>query len=307
MFTPRISYDDLPAPVHAWIETTLGAAVAEHLPQTGGFSPGAAERLVLTDGRRAFCKAVHPSQNEGSAALYRDEIRANAALPTGLPAPRLLASTELDGWVVLLFSDVAGRQPALPWRRDEYEATLAALHRIGAVDATALALPAAGELLADDYTGFARLLADPGPTHPWIQRNLAALAGLAAAAAGRVDGDHLCVVDARADNTLLTSDGAVILDWPWAARGARWLDAGQLAGTAIAQGATFDVTTVTDAWLTARGAEPQALTDVLLGALAFLADATRRPVVPGLESLWAFRARYLDALIPVMAERLDLD
>ncbi len=307
MFTPRIGYGDLPASVHAWIETTLGAAVTEHLPQTGGFSPGAAERLGLADGRRAFCKAVHPSQNEGSAALYRAEIRANAALPMGIPAPRLLASTELDRWVILLFTDVDGRQPTLPWRRDEYEATLAALDRIGAVDASAMALPAAGELLTDDYAGFARLLAEPGPMHPWIERHLATLAGLASEAAARIDGDHLCVVDARADNTLLTPEGAVILDWPWAARGARRLDVGQLAGTALAQGATFDVAAVTEAWLADRGADPHALTDVLLGALAFLADATRRPVVPGLEALWAFRARYLDALIPVMAERLDLD
>lgn len=307
MFTPRIGFAALPESVHAWIEHELGAGVSQHLPQTGGFSPGAAERLVLDDGRRAFCKAVHPRQNEGSASLYRTEIRANAALPTGIPAPRLLASTELDGWVVLLFEDVDGHQPALPWRRADFEATLSALATIGAVDATGLALPRVGELLAQDYAGFARLLDGPGPTHPWIARHLSRLAALTAEAAGRIDGDHLCVVDARADNTLLTSTGAMILDWPWAARGARWLDVGQLTGTAIAQGASFDVVAFADAWLADRGGEPAALTDVLLGALSFLADATRRPVVIGLEALWAFRARYLDALIPVMARRLDLD
>lgn len=308
MFTRRIGYQDLPGPVHAWVESALGGAVVEHLPQTGGFSPGAAERLRLADGRRAFCKAVHPSQNEGSAALYRTEARVNALLPAGVPAPRMLATTELDGWVVLLFEDVDGRQPEIPWLLPDFEATLDALGAVGAVDASALDLPAASEMLGSDYAGFTRLIHDPDPDlDPWIAAHLPELDRLALDALPRSDGDRLCVVDARSDNTLLADGRAWILDWPWAARGTAHLDACLLTATAYGQGATFDPGEVTDAWLAARGVSPQVLTDALLGAMAFLADAGRRPAPPGLEELGTFRRRFRDALIPVMARRLALD
>ncbi len=41
----------------------------------------------------------------------------------------------------------------------------------------------------------------------------------------RVDGDYLVHSDCRADNLLVDDSGRVwIIDWPWAAIGAHWLD-----------------------------------------------------------------------------------
>ena len=54
----RIPWDELSSALRAEIERRLGSAVAAARTQTGGFSPGVAARLELTDGRRAFVKAV---------------------------------------------------------------------------------------------------------------------------------------------------------------------------------------------------------------------------------------------------------
>ena len=106
--------------------------MAEAVTQPGGFSPGAAVRLRAADGRRLFVKAVGPEPNPDSAGIYRAEARIAAALPASVPAPRLIATFEVDGWVVLAFEDIEGRHPAMPWRRDELDRVTAAVARMSA-------------------------------------------------------------------------------------------------------------------------------------------------------------------------------
>jgi len=52
-----------------------------------------------------------------------------AALPEEAPVPRLLWSNEEGegGWVVVLFEDVEGRNPTVPWLEEELSRTLEAL------------------------------------------------------------------------------------------------------------------------------------------------------------------------------------
>src|SRR5206468_2520081 len=99
----------------------------ETVTQPGGFSPGVAARLRCAGGRRAFVKALGPEPNPDSREYHRVEARITAALPAGAPVPRLLASYDRDGWVVLLFEDVDGTTPALPWRPDELARVLVAI------------------------------------------------------------------------------------------------------------------------------------------------------------------------------------
>ncbi|MDD0857289.1 phosphotransferase [Arthrobacter alpinus] len=47
---------------------------------------------------------------------------------------------------------------------------------------------------------------------------------LAALGTGFLAGESLVHGDLRADNILLTEHGVVLLDWPWAARGAAWVE-----------------------------------------------------------------------------------
>ena len=56
----RITWVDVPEPVTSWVERELGSQVVEWRSQSGGRSPGTADRLVCADGSRAFLKAVHP-------------------------------------------------------------------------------------------------------------------------------------------------------------------------------------------------------------------------------------------------------
>src|SRR5690242_3487306 len=88
----RVAYDDLPAPVRGWVDSTLGSPVVQAQTQTGGFSPGVAARLRCGDGTRAFVKAVSADTNEDSPKLHRREAKVLAALPAELPVPRLLAT-----------------------------------------------------------------------------------------------------------------------------------------------------------------------------------------------------------------------
>ena len=306
MFTPRITWTDLPEAIRAEVEARLGRRVTEARSQMGGFSPGVADRLVLAGGTRAFLKAVHPDLNAGSADLYRREARVNALLPDGVPAPRLRHTFEADGWIVLLFDDISGRQPALPWSAADFALALDAFDTLGRVPAGHLDLPAASDTLDDDFAGFGRLIDDPDPgLDPWLASHLGELHARTRAAASALDGDTLCLLDGRADNLLFAHGRVWLLDWPWACLGSPWLDASALASTAIAQGATFDVTSATDDWVVARGGTPEHVTGVLLGMLAYIADAARRPEVPGLPTLRAFHRRSRDALIPVVRDRLE--
>src|SRR5580700_4848929 len=63
----------------------------------------------------------------GGQDIYRREGRVAATLPEQVAAPRLIASLEPDGWVALLFEDVEGEHPMLPWRREQLDLVLEAI------------------------------------------------------------------------------------------------------------------------------------------------------------------------------------
>jgi hypothetical protein len=119
-----MQWAEMPAPVRSAIEDRLGSSVTSARSQAGGFSPGVAARLELTDGARVFVKAVCSSPNPDSPDIYRREARIAAALPAHVPAPALRWSWDDGEWVVLAFDDVDGRAPELPWRPHELERVL---------------------------------------------------------------------------------------------------------------------------------------------------------------------------------------
>jgi hypothetical protein len=225
----RPSWSALPAAVRAGIEDVLGGTVVGSADQTGGFTPGFAGRLRLTDGRRAFAKAIGPELTPIGPRLYRQEIAVAAPLPAGVPAPRLLGSYDED-WVALVFEDIAGRNPAQPWVPAELERVLAAATELAARLTPA---PVAAPRLADDaeFTGWRQLAADPPDAFPaaehdaWLRARLPGLAELESRWPEAVDGDALLHGDLRDDNMLLTRDGRVLfVDWPEARVGASFAD-----------------------------------------------------------------------------------
>lgn len=123
----RISWDGLPRSVSSGIEDVLGGEVTAARSQQGGFSDGLAARLEMSDGRRAFAKAVGAMAAPAVGAFHRREIAVTGGLPSDVPAPRLLGPFDDGEWVALILEDVDGALPRQPWRRDELERVLDAI------------------------------------------------------------------------------------------------------------------------------------------------------------------------------------
>jgi hypothetical protein len=116
----------VPATLRSEAERFLGRRVLRAVTQPGGSSPGVTARLVLSNGHRAFVKAVSDTNPE-SLDMHRAEAHIAAALPVSVPAARLLASLDRDGWVILIFEDVEGWMPVQPWQPAELSRMLDAI------------------------------------------------------------------------------------------------------------------------------------------------------------------------------------
>jgi hypothetical protein len=102
----------IPARVRAGIEAIIGGgAVVTAVSQSGGFSPGTADRVVTAEGRRAFVKAVSTIQNEQSPSLHRAEANVVGQLPPNSYVPALLGVYDDGIWVALVFEDLDGHTP----------------------------------------------------------------------------------------------------------------------------------------------------------------------------------------------------
>jgi aminoglycoside phosphotransferase (APT) family kinase protein len=304
----RMPWERLPLRLRAEIERRLGSPVVAARTQAGGFSPGVAARLELADGSRAFVKAVMPSPNAEAPTIYRREGRIVAAIPQSAPVPRLLwmLDDDPDGWVVLAFEDVEGRQPAVPWVDGELDEVLRAMTALAA-DLTPS--PLRPPIVADAAEAFeeapnwASLLATPNPAlDPWSARHLGALAAIEAAAAASARGDTLLHFDLRADNLLLTSEGVRFVDWPHAHVGQAFVDLVWFAPSVAMQGGPRPQELVAR-YGPARQADPDALDAVIAGVAGYFTAGSLQPPSPGLPTLRAFQAAQGQVARTWLAER----
>lgn len=225
----RLAWTELPPDLRSAVEAAAGAPVRSATSQPGGFSPGFASVLRLADGRSVFVKAVNGARNPDSPDLHRREARTLAALPTTVPAPRLLWSHDDGDWVALMTEAVDGVPPAQPCRPEELETFLATVAElVERLTPAPIPAPSIQEEFATTFTGWRRMAGGPGGAvqlGQWARRRLATLAEIEATWPEAADGDTLLHADLRADNVLLTGDGAaVVVDWPHACTGAGWLD-----------------------------------------------------------------------------------
>ncbi|MGN6680936.1 MAG: hypothetical protein ACTHKL_24505, partial [Streptosporangiaceae bacterium] len=109
----RLRWEPLPADARTEIERLAGGQAATTFNCTGGFSPGLASRLQLTDGRRVFVKAMDAVEWPDQAIWYRAEALVSESLPSDVPAPRLLSWNDDGRWVVLVFECIDGAEPDL--------------------------------------------------------------------------------------------------------------------------------------------------------------------------------------------------
>jgi aminoglycoside phosphotransferase (APT) family kinase protein len=287
----RIRWTDVPAHVRSEVDAILGSPVVEAVSQTGGFSPGTADRVRTADGRRAFVKAVSPRQNERSVTLHRQEAAVSARLPSDPHIPRLLGTYDDGEWIALVLEDVEGAHPVTPWQPAELAATLGMLSELaGRLTPTPIPdLPSASDVLAHDLAGWSRVRADPPEDlDPWARANLDRLAGLAERAPYALSGGTLVHTDVRADNLLVRPDGQVVLvDWPWACRGPAWLDRVLLLVNVQLYGG-HDVEALLGEHV-GTAVDADDVDALLAGLTGYFVDAARHPAPVGLPTVRAFQ------------------
>jgi aminoglycoside phosphotransferase (APT) family kinase protein len=277
----------VPEHVRGDVEASLGSPVVSARTQVGGFSPGAAVRVVRADGTRAFVKACGSTLNPDTPDLNRAEIRALELLPPQVPHARLLSAYDDGVWVVLVLEDVEGRRPEVPWRGADVTSMAAALERVGAVRAPA-ALPSFAD--ATDVLGaWDEVAADPEGMPAELLARLPEFLGRQALAREVTVGERLVHWDARADNVLVRGGEAVLLDWAWASRGAPWLDTLLLAMDFRIQGGPDPDAFLTSASLT-RDVPPRHLASVVAGMVGVWLERARRPAPAGLPTIRAWQA-----------------
>ncbi|MDQ1397349.1 MAG: hypothetical protein QOG64_2608 [Acidimicrobiaceae bacterium] len=292
----RLRWEQLPDHVQGAVANRLGSRVVRAEGQRGGYGPGVAARCQLADGRRVFVKAVSPAQNPESPAMMRREASLVARLPAEVPAPRLLEVLDDGTWIVLVFEEVRGRQPTIPWSLPE-------LRRVseGLSDLRCHPPPAGWPNLAEQYgsllTGW-RTLAAEAVAEPaldiWCRDHLDDLAALEAGWEAAASGEELVHGDVRSDNVLLVDDaggrvkaGVVFVDWSSASAGAGWFDlAAMLPSVALEGGGAPEAVLAT-----ARGAsvDPTLLPPVVAALAGYFLEAARRPDPSGLPTVRAFQ------------------
>ncbi|MFD7655897.1 phosphotransferase family protein [Actinosynnema sp. NPDC059797] len=143
----------------------------------------------------------------------------------------------------------------------------------------------------DEFSGWARLAADPAPgVDPWALDRLDELVELESRWAAATAGTSLVHADLRADNALLTSSGDVVfVDWTGAAAGAPWVDLVLMLPSVAMQGGPEPQ----EVWRTsplARDADPDAVTSVVAAITGYFAHRSLQPAPPGLPTLRPFQA-----------------
>jgi hypothetical protein len=217
----RLEWPHLPPAVRSLVEERCGSPVVSAESRGGGFTPGFASVLTCADGSRHFVKAASTAAQRMFAESYRVEAQKVAALPEGVPAPRLLWSEDGD-WVVLGLEYVESVAPRRPWRRTELDACLDALEVV-AERLTPVPDDLVLDPIAEELAGWPALWDEVRTSDDRPHADEAA--ALAASFAEVVGGDTLVHTDIRDDNVLITADGrALFCDWNWPVVGADWLD-----------------------------------------------------------------------------------
>ena len=235
----RLGWSDLPEDLRRGVEDRLGEPVVRTTSYARGFSLGAALRIVTRSGRVAVVKAVTPTVGPESADLLARE-GAILRLLSGSPhAPRLLGQTAAGDAQALVLDEVPGVHPGEPWTRAHLHLVgraCAVLQSRGRAEGALDDLPSLADVLEPALGGWRRIRDQGVALDGWAGKHLDGLVALEPGWRDAVAGDALLHADLRADNVLVHKQGAVLIDWPWASRGAPWFDLVLLAAEPVHAG-----------------------------------------------------------------------
>jgi hypothetical protein len=300
----RVDWEHVPLAVRRSIEDHLGLGVVAAQSQQRGFSPALAARLRLSDGSSVFAKAIGPDDQTGAPGgqgFYRREAEVSSQLPGTVPRPALMDNWEVGGWVVLVFENIEGANPVLPWQRSQLDRVLAAM------EATARALtpsplPAPLASTPGGTTHWRDLMAEPDRLGwltghvPWVGEHVQQLAELEASSDEAYAGGTLLHFDVRADNILLTDGDVYLVDWPHVRIGAPWVDLVYFLPSVAMQGGPSPQELFWRHPLSEEAATEDVVR-VLAAFAGFMLDGATRPPPPGLPGLRRFQlAQGLEAL-----------
>jgi hypothetical protein len=309
-----MSWLEVPVGIREAVGEVIGSPVVEATTQHGGFSPGSADRVVAADGTRAFVKTAWDRVNAETPGIHRREAEITALLPADAPVGRLLGVVDEGAWVAIVLEDVEGRHPITPWRADELDATLDAYRMLSAA---ALEDDLASRLgfLADVVGGYASAWVAVGDAahrglapedERWLDAHIGDLHDLAQAAGPLVAGDALVHFDARADNILIRPDGtAIVVDWPWALRGAPWFDPLLLMLNVRLLDPGHDVDAVIARHPAFAGMPGEGASAVLAGLAGMFLERSLQPPVPGIPTLRGFQRAQGVACLDWLRVRLE--
>ncbi len=326
MVASRVRWEHVPARVQDAVAEILGSPVVDAVSQPGGFSPGSADIVTCADGRRAFVKTATSDVNPDVVPIHRSEAVKAAVLPPVVPAPEFLGSADGDGWTVLAFELVEGRHPDARWRDDDLRAVLDALAATARAPLSAEAravIPPIRTGLQPLAGSWEKLLAEPDPLVvplteadgvtladvedvEWAVRHAARWAALADRGVELASGDALVHFDVRADNVLLTPAGeAVLIDWPWALRGAPWVDAVMLLVDVRYGDPGFDARAAMASHEAFEGVDAATTAAIVAIITGFLLEKGRQPDPPGLPTLRRFQRLQGAAASRLLRELVD--
>jgi Phosphotransferase enzyme family len=306
----RIAWVDVSPDVRAQVEAALGSRVVRAENQPGGFSPGVAARCVLEDGRRCFIKAVSSDQNPDAPGMHQREAGVASRLPATVPAPRVWSVVDDGGWVVIVFEEIDGNPPPLPWSMDNLAATFACLNEMAhtTTPCPIEGLGSIAERFRDSFGCYRRLAGgDPAVDRVdnWTRRHLEDLAALEADWEQAAAGDTLLHADVRADNILFRADGLVVLvDWPHACVGAAWVDKVCFMPSVGLSGPT--PSEVEQELAPLAGADPDAVNRVLAGLTGYFSVRGLDPDPPGIPTVRAFQRAQGEVSRRWLSDRLKL-
>lgn len=298
----RPTWPELPAHIRDLVEERLSGPVVEWTSHDGGYSPGPALTLATaTD--RVFVKAADPVSHPVAADLHRREASVAALLPAGLPAPRLRWAID-EEWVVIAFDAVSGRTPQVPWVPEQLREVATLVDRLAEFNAPAT-LPAFRDSMT--FEGWRSLAGGDGAGldayDPWVSARLERLAALEVAWQDAVAGDTLVHQDLRGDNVLLTDQGAVVVDWPYACRGAAFSDlVGWLPSLRLEGGPEPE--DMLRSTRVGRAADPDAVTTFVVALAGFFVSQSLQPEPPGIPHLRAFQRAQGEVCVDWLRRRL---
>lgn len=272
---------------------------------TSGFTPGLASVLQSGSGERFFVKAASSRPNPQTRQAHRREARIVTALPSAVPAPRMLWMDEIEGWTVLVFEYVEGVGPRLsdPVHLAQVLRTVQTLAEV--LTPSPVEAPFLSDDAATDFHFWRATLEAGTRLSPRFGSGLdgavPALAALEQQWPEAARGGSLLHGDLRLDNMLITDGGVVVVDWPNACIAAPWVDLALMVPNLAWHG--VDVHPILEHHPLLSEVDPDAVDAVISALTGYFLAASMKSPPPGIPTVRDFQAQQAAAGLHVIARR----